>query len=141
LSDGDREKELAPGAGVRRVGRAAWVAGVVFVAVVVVAIAHQYGIGQTQAAAAESDAGRGDWTGAIMHARAAAEAAAPGSRWPDEGFRRLEAIGHDAEARADGRTALVAYGAMLTAASDRFGMGAWHARAEVALARLGQRDR
>jgi hypothetical protein len=123
------------------VGRAAGVAGVVVLAVLLVAIVHQYAIGQTQAAAAESDAGRSDWPGAITHARAAAEAGAPGSRWPDEGFRRLEAIGHDAEARADGRTALVAYGAMLTAASDRFGMGPWRARAEVALARLGERDR
>lgn len=136
MSEDDHEREVAPGA---RLGRAAGVAGVV-VAVLVVAIVHQYAIGQTQAAAAESDAGRSDWTSAITHARAAAEAAAPGSRWPDEGFRRLEAIGHDAEARADGRTALLAFGAMLTATSERFGMGPWHARAEIALARLGQRD-
>jgi hypothetical protein len=134
----DHESEVAPGTGIRR---AAGVAGLVVVAVLVVAIVHQYGIGQAQAAAAESDAGRSDWTSAIPHARAAAEAGAPGSRWPDEGFRRLEAIGHDAEARADGRTALQAYGAMLTAASGRFGTGTWRARAEVALTRLGQRDR
>jgi hypothetical protein len=138
LSEDDREKQVAPGRGA---GRAAGIAGVVVVAVLVVAIVRQYAIGQTQAAAAAFDAGRSDWTSAITHARAAAEAGAPGSRWPDEGFRRLDAIGHDAEARADGRTALLAYGAMMTAASDRFGMGPWRARAEVALARLAERDR
>jgi hypothetical protein len=53
-------------------------------------------------------------------------------------MRRLEAVGHDAEARGDDATALLAYGAMRTAAlSTRgFGESPWRAVAEEGLVRV-----
>src|SRR4029077_2328210 len=83
--------------------------------VLAVAAARERSIAEREAAAADAAAARSDWLEAVGHARAAAEAMLPGSPWPDQGFRRLEATGHDAEARGDLETALLAYGAMRTA--------------------------
>jgi hypothetical protein len=77
--------------------------------------AREFPIGREALGAAEVAAARSDWPEAVAQARTAAEALAPGSPWPDRGLRRLEAIGHDAEARGDDPTALLAYGAMRTA--------------------------
>jgi hypothetical protein len=58
---------------------------------------------------------------------------------------RLEAIGHDAEARGDDETALLAYGAMRAAAmATRAPGSAWakrRAQSEEALARVAAADR
>jgi hypothetical protein len=124
-------------------------AALVALAVVAVAMVHERALGREAAAAAAADAARGDWAGSVAHARAAAEAHAPGSPWPDEGFRRLDAIGHDAAVRGDGATALLAYGAMQGAAATGLarpllGFGTddtWRARAEDGLARLSQASR
>ena len=78
---------------------------------------------------------------AIAHARDAAEAVVPGSPWPARGVARLEAIGHDAEARGDERTAVLAYGAMRAAAmatrAPLLGTDPWRALADEGLARVG----
>jgi hypothetical protein len=107
--------------------------------VIAVAAAHEGSIGRTETAAADAAAANSDWFEAIAHARAAAEAVVPGSPWPARGLRRLEAIGHDAEARGDVETALVAYGAMRTASlatrSAWTTRGDWRLRAEEGLAR------
>ncbi|HEY5241226.1 MAG TPA: hypothetical protein VIJ22_07170, partial [Polyangiaceae bacterium] len=72
--------------------------------------------------------------------RAAAEALVPGSPWPARGWSRLEAIGHDAEARGDDATAMLAYGAMRSAALATRAPGAgsdrWRSKAEDALVRV-----
>jgi hypothetical protein len=113
------------------------------VAAVVVAIVsvRQVSIGRNEDAAAEAAMFRSDWPEAIAHALATAEACVPGSPWPERGRLRLEAIGRDAEARSDQRTALLAYGALRTAAlatrnplswlmNDR-----WRKKADNAIAR------
>jgi len=57
----------------------------------------------------------------------------PGSPWPERGWQRLEVIGHDAEARGDDDTALLAYGAMRAAAMATKGPGSgWHRRRDQA---------
>jgi hypothetical protein len=135
-----------------RLRRAAAGAALVALAVVAVATVNERALGREAADAAAADAARGDWAGSVAHARAAAEAHAPGSPWPDEGFRRLDAIGHDAVVRGDAATALLAYGAMQGAAATAvtglarplLGLGAddtWRARAEDGLARLSQASR
>jgi hypothetical protein len=109
-------------------------------AALAVASAREESIGRTETAAADSAAANSDWLTAIGHARAAAEAFVPGSPWPERGLRRLEAIGHDAEARGDLETALLAYGAMRTASLATRSLGSpmseWRARAEGGLARV-----
>jgi hypothetical protein len=106
---------------------------------------RELALGAAEVAASDAAAGRSDWTQAIAHARAAAEALAPGSPWPERGRARLEAIGHDAEGRGDDATALLAYGALRTAAlatrapfsnSPRV-----RAQAEEALARVASSSR
>jgi hypothetical protein len=108
--------------------------------VLAVAAARERSIAEREAAAADAAAARSDWLDAVGHARAAAEAVVPGSPWPDQGFRRLEATGHDAEARGDLETALLAYGAMRTASLATRSIlarnDAWRARAEGGLARV-----
>ena len=68
--------------------------------------ARETSIGRREVAAADEAADRSDWPEAVGHARAAAEALVPGSPWPERGWHRLEAIGHDAEARGDDATAI-----------------------------------
>jgi hypothetical protein len=112
----------------------------VVVSVLGVAAAREVSTGATALAAADADASKGEWPEAIAHARAAAEAVAPGSPWPDRGFRRLESIGHDATARGDESTARLAYAAMRTAALQARSLWSDHAdwsdRAEEGLSRL-----
>jgi hypothetical protein len=133
-----------PGAGAARTTRAtrasALIAAALVLSVLAVAAAREASIGRSELAAANVATGRADWPAAIAHARAAAEAVAPGSSCPEEGLRRLEAIGHDAAARGDEETALLAYGAMRTAAlatqSPWSSRGPWRARAEEGLAKV-----
>jgi hypothetical protein len=107
-----------------------WLAAVVVVAVLGVAAAREASTGASELAAAEAAAAHGDWPEAIGHARAAAEAVAPASPWPDRGFRRLESIGRDATARGDEPTARLAYAAMRTAALQ--GRAPWSEHADWA---------
>jgi hypothetical protein len=120
--------------------RVARLAPLTLVTVLAVAAAHELSIGRDEVAAADAAASRSDWAEAITHARAAAEAFVPGSPWPARGLRRLGAVGHDAEARGDDGTALLAYGAMRTAALSTRAPGSnsryWRAAAEEALARV-----
>lgn len=122
------------------VARAATVAAMVVVAVVAILTVRQVAIGRAEVAMADAATSKSDWAEAIAHARAAAEAMAPGSPWPERGWLRLEAIGHDAEARGDDETALLAYGAMRAAALATKGPGAgWQRRrkqADEGLARV-----
>ncbi len=85
-------------------------------------------IGRDAVAAADAAAARSDWRESIAQARTAAEALAPGNPWPERGLRRLEAIGHDAEARGDDPVALLAYGAIRTAALETRAPGTWSDR-------------
>ena len=102
-------------------------------------------MGQVEVAAADAAADRSDWPDAVLHARAAAEALVPGSPWPARGWARLEAIGHDAEARGDDPTALLAYGAMRAAAlatrAPGAGADAWRRKADEGLARVASSAR
>ena len=120
---------------------------VLWVVAMVVAIGttKEWAEGQEQVAAADAAAARSDWPEAIAHARAGAEALAPGSPWPLRGWLRLEAVGHDAEARGDDATALAAYSAMRTAAMATRGLwspnAAWETKAAEGLARVASSQR
>jgi hypothetical protein len=119
--------------------------GLVVVAALVVFTARELAAGQSEVNAADAAASRSDWGETIVHARAAAEALVPGSPWPERGWTRLEAVGHDAEARGDDGTALLAYGAMRAAALATRAPGAgsdrWRTRAEEGLARVASSRR
>ena len=124
--------------------RAAAAAAATLVGVVAVACAREASVGPAEMAAADAAAARADWPAAIGHARSAAEAVLPGASWPDQALRRLQTIGTDAEARGDRETALLAYGAMQTAAVT--GMpwprrDAWRTLADAGIARLGTSSR
>jgi len=113
--------------------RVAVLAALVLVAVVAIVTAREVAIGRGEIAMADAASAKSDWAEAIAHARAAAEALVPGSPWPERGWQRLEAIGHDAEARGDDDTALLAYGAMRAAAMATKGPGSgWHRRRDQA---------
>ncbi len=120
--------------------RAAAIAAVVVASIVVVAAARESSLGSAELAQAQAAAAKADWPGAILHARAAAEAVAPASPWPERGLSRLEAIGKDAEARGDEETALLAYGALRAAAigarSPWSSRSEWRSHAESGLARI-----
>lgn len=122
----------------RAVARVAFAA----LAALVVLGLHTASAGRAALAAADSAAARSDWREAVAQARTAAEALAPGTPWRARGFRRLEAIGHDAEARGDDAIALLAYGAMRTAALETSGPGTsserWRQTAEEGLVRVAQ---
>ncbi|MGO9838451.1 MAG: hypothetical protein ACLP1X_30080 [Polyangiaceae bacterium] len=121
-------------------GQAIAVAALTVASVLGIAAARQVSIGRDAVAAADAAAAKSDWPEAIARARAAAEALVPGSPWPERGLRRLATIGHDAEARGDDPTALLAYGAMRTAALETSPIGSkdtlWRSAAEEGLARV-----
>jgi hypothetical protein len=102
--------------------------------------AREVALGLDEVTMADAAAAKSDWPLSIAHARAAAEAWVPGSPWPERGWERLEAIGHDAEARGDDETALLAYGAMRAAAfATRGPLSGWESRrakADEGLARV-----
>jgi len=129
----------------RPVLRSAALAALVVVSVLCVVTTRQFSIGRAEVEAADAAAATSDWLQAVAHARAAAEARAPGSRWPERGQRRLEAIAHDAEVRGDDETALLAYGAMRTAAiatrGPGTGTGFWREMADTGLARVASSHR
>jgi hypothetical protein len=126
-------------------GRAAALAALLAVVVLAIGTARQLQAGSAEVGLADAAAGKSDWPLAIAHARAAAEAFAPGSPWPERGWLRLEAMGHDAEARGDDETALLAYGAMRAAAmATRAPLSGWarrRAQAEEGLARVAASER
>ncbi len=105
-----------------------------------IAAAHELTVGRDAALAADVAAAKSDWPEAIARARAAAEAVVPGSPWPERGLRKLASIGHDAEARGDDPTALLAYGAMRTATLETRAVGRltsrWRLTADEGLARV-----
>jgi len=105
--------------------------------------AREVAMGREELAAADADAAGGRWADAIAHARAAAEALAPGSPWPDRAARRLDVLGHQAELRGDGDTALLAYGALRAAALSTRAIGvsraSWRDAAEEGVARIAGR--
>ena len=101
------------------VGRAATLAALLVAVVVAIATVRQLRTGRVELGLADTAAQKSDWPLAIAHARSAAESMAPGSPWPERGWARLEAMGHDAEARGDDETALLAYGAEIELVSTR----------------------
>ena len=111
----------APGDGgapspVRTVRSAGALAVRVVVSVLAITALRESATSRAEALAADAAAATSDWPEAIAHARAAAEAYVPGSPWSEHALRKLAALGHDAEARGDDADALLAYGAMRTAA-------------------------
>jgi hypothetical protein len=114
-------------------------------AVIAVAGAREASIGPAEMTAADAAAARADWPSAVAHARAAAEAVLPGAPWTDRALRKLQSIGADAEIRDDRDTAMLAYGAMRTAAVTGLPWprrDAWRDMADASLARLaGSRTR
>jgi hypothetical protein len=114
-------------------------AAAVVIATFVVAAVQETGIGKREVAAADEASKANDWPRAIVHAKAAAQATAPLSPWPEQGERRLQAIGHDAETRGDATTALRAYGALRAAALSTDAPGTstrWRKEAEAGLVRV-----
>ena len=112
----------------------------VLASAITVATAHEISLGHAESSAADAAAEGSDWPGAIAHARAAGEAYVPGSPWAERGMRRLAAIGHAAETRSDASNALLAYGAMRTAAVATHvpygGLSHWQTEADEGLARV-----
>jgi hypothetical protein len=125
--------------------RAATLTLIVLVAVTAIAMVREASIGRSEMEAADRAAASADWMDAIAHARAAAEAVAPGSPWPDRARARLNSLGRDAEARGDETTALLAYGALRTAAIATRGPGSgstpWREQADEGLARVAAANR
>jgi hypothetical protein len=117
----------------------------VVVAVVAIVTVREVAIGRAEVSLCDAAVQKSDWAEAVGHARAAAEALVPGSPWPEQGWVRLEAIGHDAEARGDDETALLAYGAMRAAAlATRAPGSGWaqrKAQADEALSRVAAAGR
>jgi hypothetical protein len=107
-----------------------------------VAIARETAIGAEAVASADAAIARSDWPEAVGRSRAAAEAIAPLSPWPDRGASRLLQIAAAAEARGDASTALLAYGALRSAAVAAWGVdgrsGRWRDQAAEGLARATQ---
>jgi hypothetical protein len=124
---------------------AAALAGLVVAVLLAGATAREFALGRDEMEAADRAAAASDWTEAISHARAAAGAVAPGSPWPERALVRLDAMGHDAEARGDETTALLAYGALRSAAiATRFPgstSALWRGKADEGLARVADASR
>jgi hypothetical protein len=116
------------------------IAALALLGVVAVAAVREISLARDAVAAADAAASRSEWPEAIARAREAAEGLVPGAPWREQGFRRLEAIGRDALARGDDRVALLAFGAMRTAAIETEAAGSgsapWQAAGEDGLARV-----
>jgi hypothetical protein len=101
---------------------------------------REVALGKAEMGAVEDAVARSAWTDAIWHARAAAETFVPGSPWPERAMRRLDGMGREATIRGDRGVALLAYGAVRTAALATRAPGApntyWRSIAEEGLARL-----
>ncbi len=125
--------------------RVAALLGLLFAIVVGIAGVRQLSAGAQAVALADAAAAKSDWPMAIAQSRTAAEALTPGSPWTERGWQRLEAIGHDAEARGDDQTALLAYGAMRAASlATRGPLSGWQrrrAQADEGLARVAASTR
>ncbi|WP_394830945.1 hypothetical protein LVJ94_31005 [Pendulispora rubella] len=110
-----------------------------------VAIARQYSIGARSMSASDAALSRGDAPAAIDEARAAAEARAPFSPYPDRGFERLTELAHSAEQSGNWADCARAWRAVRSAAlSTRVTAGDGRPRvleANVQLARIGARTR
>ena len=106
-----------------------------------VGTARELSIGSQALADCDAAAKRGDLATATARARDAAEAAVPGSPYPREGYRRLEAIARAAEGRRDERRAVAAWGAMRAAATATsapfIATDSWRALADAGLIRVG----
>jgi hypothetical protein len=117
---------------------------VLLAAVTATFVLREVATGRAELAAADDASSRAAWTEAIGHARAAAEAFVPGGPWTERGLERLESIGRDASIRGDRRTALLAYGAVRSAALATRAPGSsnsrWRSLADDALARLAASD-
>lgn len=115
------------------------------VVVLSVAIARQYSIGVRSMSASDAAMSRGDVPAAIDEARAAAEARAPFSPYPDRGFERLTALARGAEQSGNWVDCARAWRAVRSAArSTRVMQGDGDERlreANVQLARIGARTR
>jgi hypothetical protein len=98
------------------------VSGVVL-AFFAVAIASRVSAGAAAVTASDRALASGDRLLAIEEARAAAEAVAPGSPYPDRGYARLDALAREAESRDDDQTAAAAWRAMRTASIGTRGLG------------------
>jgi hypothetical protein len=129
-----------PPAGAGPFARAVALAALSAALVLTVLAIRQASIGRDAVAAADAASARSDWPEAVAQARTAAEAISPASPWPERGLRRLEAIAHDAEARGDDATALLAYGAMRTATLETRAAGStgdrWRRAADEGVARV-----
>lgn len=105
---------------------------------------REIALGKAEMAAAEEAVSRSAWTDAIWHSRAAAEAYVPGGPWVERGLQQLDVIGKDAATRGDRSTALLAFGAMRTAAlatrAPASSNADWRSVAEDGLARLAASD-
>jgi hypothetical protein len=108
-------------------------------AILSIATARELTLGERAIASADAAIARLDWREAIAQARTAAQTALPLSPWPERGAARLESIASAAEARGDVTTALLAYGALRSAAlatrSPTVAHDLWRARADAGLAR------
>ena len=93
------------GANAARIG-----AGVVALCALLVAVAtaKELSVGAQAVIDSDAAAAHGDVATATARARDAAEAVAPGSPYPREGYTRLEAIARAAETRRDERAAVTA---------------------------------
>jgi hypothetical protein len=112
---------------------------VAVLAVCACAFAHELSVGRSEMSAAEAALARSAYRDAVWHARAAAEAYVPGSPWPDRAMHRLDEIARAAATRGDRDLALLAYGAMRTAALATRTLssgGPWRSTAEDGLVRL-----
>jgi hypothetical protein len=112
-----------------------------FAVLIAVATARELRIGSQALADCDAASKRGDLATATARARDAAEAAVPGSPYPREGYRRLEAIARAAEGRRDERRAIAAWGAMRAAATATsaplLATDPWLALADDGLIRVG----
>ena len=122
-------------------GRALWGTAGVSAAIVAIAVFRQASLGNAELVATDDAVLHADWRAAVAHARAAAEAFVPGASWVTRACERLQWIGRRAESRGDVDTALLAYGALRSAAlatRTPFASGptGWRTAAEDGLLRV-----
>ena len=128
-------------------GRGLWGAAVVAAAIVAVVVIGQTSRGRAELVAADEAIRRSDWPVAVAHARSAAEAFLPGAPWVTGACERLLSIGNRAESRGDVETALLAYGALRSAAlatrtpfASFRARDPWRAAAEEGLLRVAMTE-